>query len=72
MKVDVAISALKNHEDPGVRGLARHIKENIDRRDKFLEIAQEHLQQLRVDICYLKFDLDCTRKERDELADRLQ
>lgn len=72
MKLEVAINALKNHEDPGVRGLARHIKENIDRRSKFLNIAQEHLQDLRVQICYLNFDLDCTRKERDELANRLQ
>ena len=72
MKLDVAMGALKNHEDPAVRGLARHVQENLDRREKFLCLAQEHLQDLRVQIKYLNFDLDCTRKERDELIERLR
>lgn len=39
----------------------------VRRRRRILELVQEALSQLRLDIKYLMFDLDATRKERDEL-----
>jgi hypothetical protein len=37
------------------------------RRKRVLELVQEALQQLRLDIKYLTFDLEATRRERDAL-----
>ncbi len=43
----------------------------VRRRRRILSLVQEALSQLRLDIKYLMFDLDMTRKERDELRERL-
>ena len=43
----------------------------VRRRRRILELVQEALAQLRLDIKYLMFDLDVTRKERDELKAQL-
>ncbi len=43
----------------------------VRRRRRILELVQEALSQLRLDIKYLMFDLDVTRKERDELRAQL-
>ena len=43
----------------------------VRRRRRILELVQEALSQLRLDIKYLMFDLDVTRKERDELKSQL-
>jgi hypothetical protein len=37
------------------------------RRRRILELVQEALSQLRLDMKYLVFDLEATRRERDEL-----
>lgn len=43
----------------------------VKRRRRILCLVQEALSQLRLDIKYLMFDLEVTRKERDELKQRL-
>ncbi len=43
----------------------------IRRRRRILSLVQEALSQLRLDIKYLMFDLEVTRRERDELKQRL-
>jgi hypothetical protein len=43
----------------------------VRRRRRILSLVQEALSQLRLDIKYLMFDLEMTRKERDELRERL-
>jgi len=60
-----AIARLLLHQDPEVKALAVVIKDNYERRQRILDIAQEALSQLRVDMKYLIFDLECTRQERD-------
>ena len=47
------------------------VVECVRRRRRILELVQEALAQLRLDIKYLLFDLDVTRKERDELRSQL-
>jgi len=44
---------------------------SIRRRRRILSLVQEALAQLRLDIKYLMFDLDATRKERDQLRKQL-
>ena len=43
----------------------------VRRRRRILSLVQEALAQLRLDIKYLMFDLEVTRKERDELKAEL-
>jgi hypothetical protein len=47
------------------------VVESVKRRRRILALVQEALSQLRLDIKYLMFDLEATRKERDELRERL-
>lgn len=46
--------------------------ENIDRRRRILSFIQEALSQLRLDMKYLMFDLEATRRERDEYRQKLE
>lgn len=41
--------------------------ESTRRRRRILSLVQESLGQLRLDMKYLMFDLDATRRERDAL-----
>jgi hypothetical protein len=47
------------------------VVDSIRRRRRILSLVQEALAQLRLDIKYLMFDLEVTRRERDELRERL-
>ena len=44
----------------------------VGRRRRILNLVQEALSQLRLDVKYLMFDLEVTRRERDELRARLE
>jgi len=46
------------------------VVDSVRRRRRILALVQEALAQLRLDIKYLMFDLEVTRKERDELRER--
>lgn len=48
------------------------VVESVRRRRRILALVQEALSQLRLDIKYLMFDLEVTRKERDELKQRME
>lgn len=42
------------------------------RRRKIMNLVQDALSQLRLDMKYLLFDLEATRRERDEYRQRLE
>ncbi len=48
------------------------IVDMVNRRRRILNLVQEALSQLRLDVKYLMFDLEVTRRERDELQTRLE
>jgi hypothetical protein len=48
------------------------VVDSVRRRRRILALVQEALSQLRLDIKYLMFDLDATRKERNELREQLE
>lgn len=48
------------------------VSDSVRRRHRILMLVQEALSQLRLDIKYLMFDLEVTRKERDELREQLE
>jgi len=43
------------------------VLDSTKRRRRILELVQEALSQLRLDMKYLVFDLEATRRERDAL-----
>lgn len=49
----------------------RRVTESSVRRRRILTLVQEALGQLRLDMKYLVFDLEATRRERDEFQQRL-
>ncbi|MCA9049571.1 MAG: transcriptional regulator [Planctomycetaceae bacterium] len=50
----------------------QRVTESVLRRRRILGIVQEALSQLRLDVKYLMFDLEMTRRERDELQARIE
>ena len=48
------------------------VAESVLRRRRILGLVQEALSQLRLDVKYLMFDLEMTRRERDELQERIE
>jgi hypothetical protein len=48
----------------------QQVVDSVRRRRKILSLVQDALSQLRLDIKYLMFDLEVTRRERDALKDQ--
>ena len=51
-----------------LRARVAELEEEKNRRSKILNMVQEALSQLRLDMKYLMFDLEATRRERDDYA----
>ena len=66
-----AIAALPEHHQQDLEPVYTRVVDSVKRRRRILALVQEALSQLRLDIKYLMFDLEVTRKERDELRERL-
>ncbi len=49
----------------------RRVTEGSVRRRRILSLVQEALGQLRLDMKYLVFDLEATKRERDEFLEKL-
>jgi hypothetical protein len=67
MNTEQAINFLLTNKDPKVVEAATVLKEQSERRRRILVMVQEALEQIRLDMKYIAFDLECTRRERDEL-----
>lgn len=65
------IAALPEAEYEDLKSSYSRVVDCVRRRRRILELVQEALAQLRLDIKYLMFDLEVTRKERDELKAQL-
>jgi hypothetical protein len=67
-----AIHALpESHSNEALVALER-VVESTKRRRRILSLVQDALSQLRLDMKYLMFDLEATRRERDEYLARLE
>jgi hypothetical protein len=65
------------HELPGelwsrVEPLLGKVIDSTKRRRRILGLVQDALSQLRLDLKYLMFDLEATRRERDEFRRQLE
>jgi hypothetical protein len=66
-----AIAALPSEYRAQLEPLLDRVVENSARRRRILSLVQDALGQLRLDMKYLMFDLEATRRERDECRRKL-
>ncbi len=52
--------------------LLNRVMDSTRRRRRILSLVQDALSQLRLDMKYLMFDLEATRRERDEYRAKLE
>ena len=55
-----------------MEGIDVHLGRRLRRRRRILGLVQDALSQLRLDMKYLMFDLEATRRERDELRRKIE
>jgi hypothetical protein len=67
-----AIQRLPHEHRLKVEPLVCRVVENTKRRRRILALVQDALGQLRLDMKYLTFDLEATRRERDEYHRKLE
>jgi hypothetical protein len=66
-----AIGNLPPHYTTSLAPLLDRVTESTRRRRRILGLVQDALSQLRLDMKYLMFDLEATRRERDDYLARL-
>jgi hypothetical protein len=67
-----AIEALPEDHRQRIQPIAKRVVASTTRRRRILSLVQDALSQLRLDMKYLLFDLEATRRERDEYRERLE
>ena len=67
-----AIESLPAEHKSRLKPLAEKILAASKRRRKILTLVQDALSQLRLDMKYLVFDLEATRRERDDFQRQLK
>ena len=67
-----AIEALPAAQRLTLQPALQRVLESTSRRRKILQLVQEALGQLRLDMKYLVFDLEATRRERDSYKDMVR
>jgi outer membrane murein-binding lipoprotein Lpp len=66
-----AIDALPDEYRATLTPVVARVLQSTRRRRRILNLVQEAISQLRLDMKYLVFDLEATRRERDEYRHRL-
>jgi hypothetical protein len=66
------IARLPGSEGRKIASAYADVADCFRRRRRILSLVQEALSQLRLDVKYLLFDLEVTRRERDELRAQLE
>jgi hypothetical protein len=72
LKLAAAIHSLPNEFSRELIPALDRVVESTKRRRRILNMVQDALSQLRLDMKYLMFDVEATRRERDEYQARLQ
>ena len=67
-----AIESLPEHHRNQLEPIAKRVVASTKRRRRILSLVQDALSQLRLDMKYLLFDLEATRRERDEYRQQLE
>lgn len=72
IQLAAAIGALPKEHADSLAPLLDRVVESTGRRRRILSLVQDALGQLRLDMKYLMFDLEATRRERDEAQGRVE
>ncbi len=72
LRLATAIHALPDQYSRELIPTLERVVESTKRRRRILTLVQDALSQLRLDMKYLMFDVEATRRERDEYHARLQ
>ena len=67
-----AVAELPQEYRSNVQPILDRVVESTRRRKRILSLVQEALGQLRLDMKYLMFDLEATRRERDSFQQQLE
>jgi len=67
-----AVQALPDEHRQSLEQSLNRVVEYTRRRRRILNLIQEALSQLRMDMKYLMFDLEATRRERDSYKNALE
>lgn len=68
----VAVQSLPEEYSSEVVVALERVVESTKRRRRILTLVQDALSQLRLDMKYLMFDLEATRRERDDYQAKLE
>jgi hypothetical protein len=71
-RLSEAIHSLPEPYAAQLAPLVDAVMESTKRRRRILTLVQDALSQLRLDMKYLMFDLEATRRERDEYRLKLE
>lgn len=66
-----AVNHLPTAQREEIAPLMQKVLESAGRRHRILALVQDALGQLRMDMKYLAFDAEATRRERDALQQKL-
>lgn len=72
IQLAAAIGELPAEHAEALAPLVDRVVESTGRRRRILSLVQDALGQLRLDMKYLMFDLEATRRERDEAQSRVE
>ncbi len=72
LRLAEAVKSLPESHLVVIEPLLSRVLESTKRRRRILSLVQDALSQLRLDMKYLMFDLEATRRERDEYRSRLE
>jgi hypothetical protein len=67
-----AINTLPGDHRQALEPFLTRVIDSNRRRRRILNLVQDALSQLRLDMKYLAFDLEATRRERDEFRHKLE
>ena len=67
-----AINQLPGEHREQIDPLINRVIDSTKRRRRILSLVQDALSQLRLDMKYLAFDLEATRRERDDYRRKLE
>lgn len=72
VQLAAAINELPAEHAQALAPLVDRVIESTGRRRRILSLVQDALGQLRLDMKYLMFDLEATRRERDDAQGRIE
>jgi hypothetical protein len=72
VELAAALAHLPVEQRQRIEPLVKRVLESTKRRRRILGLVQDALGQLRLDMKYLMFDLEATRRERDEFRRKLE